>query len=303
MIMNIIVAMTMLLLAFAFTTPLLAKSDDFSLVIKVGEEYNSNLTIEELDIESNESGILTNLELFADYKFEINSDNRLMLGYEFNQSLHDDLSEFDTQNHGFTIGYELDIYSHMFTTDYIYYDTQLDGDDLLDITFISPAFSYFLSDTTLIRFAYNYIDKQFDYLIERSAENNGGEISMYIFSDDAQSYFRWALATESEDAIFEELDFSSFKGTLSLKSMAKWLSDEAVFKASISYADREYDSITQEINAIRTETRTQFKSSLSYPFNESINFILSYEYSDRSSNLPVADYDENRVLISVEFNL
>lgn len=275
--------------------------NNLSLTFKIGEEYNSNLTIEELDIGSNESGYLSNIELLTNYRLKLKNDHTFYFGYEFSQSLHHEYTEFDTQNNGLSLGYEKGMGEYILSLDYSYYDTKLDGENLLTMNFFTPAISYMLNNNFLIRADYLYLDKQFDDFSNRDASSNGASLSAFYFFNNAKSYVRCSISNSSEDAISDELDFESITGAVSIKTPANWISSDAIFKASLKYSETDYDHITFSINELRAEQKIHFKSSLAIPYSESITVIGAYELIDRVSNLDIANYKENRAMVSMEF--
>lgn len=278
------------------------EQNSLDVSLTLGAEYNSNLTVDELDLGSELSGMVTNIDASFDWTIQPAEDQQFIFGYNIFQSLNEEYSEFDIRSHGLNLGYEWSPNDLSLGLDYAYYDTALDGEDLLTLQFITPSVSYMLSDSSLLRLAVNLMDKRFDVFTERDADTQGLNLSYYYFYNQAQSYLRWSIATQDEDAVSDELDFSAWVYSMSFSTPAEDLLDGAKFKASAQYTDRDYDNLTEAIAAIRTEQWTQVKLSLEWPLGSNIDLITAAEFNDRSSNLPSADYTENRFLIDVRFS-
>jgi hypothetical protein len=272
---------------------------EVDIALKLGAEYNSNISIEELDLNSSVSGTLANIELLTEYRYNLSDTTSFRLGYDFSQTLHQDLTEFNFQSHGVSAGFENQFSDLTTSIDYSYYDTKLDDEGLLSIAIFTPAISYMLNNNLLVRFDYNFIEKEFNEFFVRNAETNKSTISAYYFFNGAKSYAKISLSDSKEDADSRQLDFEESIINMSIKLSADWLHNGSAFKAGYTYSDRDYDDITLSINAVRAEQKNQFTASFTIPYSKGIDLIAAYENTDRSSNLTFADYQENRLMLSV----
>ncbi|NNJ73388.1 MAG: DUF560 domain-containing protein [Enterobacterales bacterium] len=269
----------------------------YNASISIGEEYNSNLTIDELDLGSNQSGLLTNIELEVDAQLSPSKDHQINLAYMFSRSIHEEYSEFDLESHGFSLGYDFTEGDYTYGLDYMFFDATLDSADFLQMNFITPSVSYMLNDTSLLRFAYNFTDKSFDTFTDRDADSNGVDISYYSFFNQAKSYFRWQLSTAQEDAVTDEFDFDSYTVGFSVNSTVPSLAEGAKVNFDIKYSERDYSQRTEEIMAFRAEEWSQVRLNLIVPIYENMTLDFGVEHNDRASNLASADYTETRAMV------
>ncbi|MCP3675199.1 MAG: hypothetical protein GY829_12110 [Gammaproteobacteria bacterium] len=271
--------------------------------LTIGAEYNSNLTVEELDLNATIGGSLVNIDLITDYRFQLTEESSLQIAYDFSQSLHRDYSEYNYQSHGFSTSFETKLGDTTASLDYSYYDSSLDDTGLITFAMLTPAIYFMINDEFLISGEYSQFEKDFDDLKERDAIAKTGSVSAFYFFNDAKSYMRIAIRNTNEDADSNQLDYEDFTTSLSIKTPATWIKSGAFFKASYSFSDRDYEHITHSIGEIRTEQKNYFVSTFSIPVNETTDIIAALEMTNRSSNFPVANYDENRLMLSVQFSL
>ena len=70
------------------------------------------------------------------------------------------------------------------------------------------------------------------------------------------------------------------------------------------YQDTDYDNPNSftGFTAARYDEQLSFSVSARFPINERINGFAQISHLDNDSNIPVYDYDQNRILFGVEFS-
>jgi hypothetical protein len=176
--------------------------------------------------------------------------------------------------------------------DYSYSFVRLDNDAFLDLQLLTPSVSGFIGDRTYARAYYQYQDKNFDVLDGRDAETHAGGARVFYFFMDSRAFFSVNGEYESEDAVDPQFDFDGFLLGADLNLPVPVVPGaEANF--GFSYRERDYDSITPSIGEVREEDRSRFEAGLEVPIVGGLSLVAEYEYTDRNSNLPIADYNEH----------
>jgi hypothetical protein len=145
-------------------------SPTFSAEVALGAEYDSNVSVEEVDRTSGESdhAFILDLELGMRQQFSERTD--LSLSYDFSQSKYDEFSQVDRQTH--IIGADLAIDAGDLNTGVsaYYIDARLEGDAFLQLWRLSPSLSGFISRRWFARGAYVFSDKTIENRPDRDAQ-------------------------------------------------------------------------------------------------------------------------------------
>ena len=262
----------------------------FSAEIAVGAEYDSNVSVEEVDATSGESdhAIIVDLEVGMDQ--QVNDRTDLSLSYDFSNSKYNEFSQVDRQTHilGADLAYDAGEFNTGISAYYI--DARLDGDGFLELTRVSPSLSGFISKRWFARGAYVFSDKTLDERPDRDAQTHAGEADLYFFRRGLRSYFNVGYQFKDEDAEAARYDFRSHNLKLRYIHRTELFSRLAKFELSWRFEDREYLSETPSIGEDRDDTRNRWKVDLEYPVTDQATIQLYGGYAEYDSNLPAADY-------------
>lgn len=269
------------------------RDSPFSVGVSVGAEYDSNISVNELDANTSADDVAAVIDADLDFETEIASDTELSLGYSFSQSLHADFTDFDLQSHFASAGLSHDFGSVDVGGAYRFIYTRLGGDDFLVIQQASPYVSKFFGRKLFVRADYTYTDKNFQSQIARDAEVHAGGADVYYFLNGVRTYFIAGYKFEDEDAVDPQFDYQSHNIKLRFSQRIAVGDRDLKLKLGWRYETRDYSSITPSIGVIRDDNRHRFQSDLEIPITDHIYMQLEYEYADFSSNLPAADYTQS----------
>ena len=268
-------------------------SRTYSAEVGVGAEYDSNVSIDELDVSSSESDHAWILD--AEFKLEqqLGAAADLTLTYDFSQANYAEFSIVDRQTHlvAADLGADLGKANGGLTLYYI--NARLDGEAFLEYYRGSPYLSGFLAKKWFARGAYVYSDKRIEQNPGRDAESHAGEFDLYFFRRGLRSYFNVGFKYKDEDAVQARYDHTS--SNLKLRYIHRFDLWDDVLKMELSwrYEDRDYSSNTPSIGEKRNDERHRWKIDLEYPFMDKGAFQLYAGYADYASNYPLADYDQH----------
>ena len=267
----------------------------YSAEAGVGVEYDSNVSVEEVDATSGEGDYALTMDLGLEAKKGLTEKLVGALSYDFSQSLYDEFSQVDRQTHilGADVAYSAQAVDTGLSTYYIH--SRLDGDKFLELYRVSPYLSGFLAKKWYARGAYVYSDKSIEERPERDADTNAGEFDLYFFRRGLRSYFNFGYRYRDEDANADRYDYSS--NSVKLRYIHRWDLFERLAKLELSwrYEDREYDGITPSIEEKRDDQRHRWRGDLEVPIIGEAAVQFYYAYSDYESNFPQADYTQHLV--------
>lgn len=295
-------------LAASYAAPAMGQNNrgdgiPFTFEATAGVEYDSNISVIELDRATSRDDFAITLDAGVGFETDVAQETELDLSYNFSQSLHFDVTDFDIQTHRATASIDHDFGPVSAGLTYIFAHSLLGGDSFLDFQRLTPALSGFLGRSLYWRAAYEYTDKNFKNRVDRDADVNGFGLSAFVFLDGTKTFVSAGYKLELEDAVAPRFDFDGHNLRLALSHDFILAKREVEFDISWRYEKRDYKSITPSIGEVRDDDRNRFEAGLEVPFLDNFFWRIEYELKDFSSNLPAADFTENlgRFEIGAEF--
>lgn len=292
-----------LVLAASLAIPQLAFGEtDFSVGLEVGVTSDSNVGVVGVG-QSGEGDASYHLGLDVGAKFDLTNDTSFSASYDYSSDQYTDYDVFSQQAHSFRGGLRSRFDDVTLGLTYTYIATLLDDEGFLDMQVISPSASGFISDTVYLRTAYSYYDKDFDFLNGRDANSNIFTVDTFIFFDGYRSFLDLRATVEKEDADTDRFDYDGLAVGAFLDLAVDWFGRKTILELGADYRNRDYTTITPSIGAIRQDDKLEFKVALEVPLAEVSYIRGGYKNVNRTSNLPVADYNEQivSVLFGFEF--
>ena len=271
----------------------------FRVRASVGWEYDSNVSVDEVDVDSTAGDSSIALAANLSYKNALTKDTSGSISYGFSQNDYSDFSAFDlrTQTLSGNLTHDFGKFKGGATLRHITAD--LDSEDFLTLDQVSLFANRFVNKTVYLHGEYTYTDKELDSFSGRDATKNAISTDVYFFLDGAKRF--WVLGYKYEDEDANEAQFDrtihSFKVRYNRRFSALGREMKAKFKGR--YQLRDYDSITPSIGEIRDEDRLRLGVELEIPLKNRFFMVLEYEYADFSSNLLSADYTQSVVGVKV----
>ena len=176
------------------------RSPQFSLEMPAGIEYDSNVSIEEIDTNTSKGDHAAVAEADFGLKHELAKDTELDLGYSFAQSLHQDFGEYDLQTHlaSADLSHDFGKFDAGLAGRYVL--ARLDDRDFLRMQLLSPHFSRFFGKKLFLRADYSFTDKHFHGLADRDAEAHAAGADLYWFLQGLRSYVIAGYRLQRENA-------------------------------------------------------------------------------------------------------
>jgi hypothetical protein len=270
-------------------------STEFSAEVGLGAEYDSNVTIDELDASSSESDYSLNMDVELQLGHQFNDTTNVAATYNFSQSNYNQFSFLDRQTHllGLDLGTSFRKINSGLSLYYI--NARLDGSDFLKYYRASPYLSGFLAKKWFARGAYVYSDKTIEQNQRRDAQSHAGELDFYYFRRGLRSYFNFGYKYKDEDAIEDRFDYAA--NNIKARYVHRFDAFGDVLKTEFSwrYEHRDYSSVTPSIGEERDDKRHRWQVDIEYPVLGSGAIAVYAGYADYDSNYPRSDYDQEVV--------
>ena len=272
---------------------------DWSADLGIGVEYDSNVSVDELHVNSSQGDYAMTLDAGLGVKQDLSDTAELGLSYSFSQSLYDEFNQVDRMTNmiGTDLGFNLARVDPALSVYYI--DSRLDGSRFLDLLRVSPSMSGFLSKRWFARGAYVYSDKTIHDRKGRDAKTNAGEADAYFFMRGLRQYFNIGYRFRHENARADQYDYESNSVKLRYIHRFEILSRMTKLELAWRYEDRNYRSDTPSIGERRDDQRNRVRLDYEVPVfaNGAMQFFAGY--AEYESNYPPAAY--NQTLVGTRF--
>ncbi len=275
-----------------------SQAKGFFAEIELGFEYDSNVVIDDIDLNLGLGDESAELRARLGYETDLGPSTELKLGYRFAQRVYEEFDQFDLQSHTASIAVEHDLGPADLEIDYRFADVSLGGDGFVGIHRLSPSLSFFVDRTVLVRAEYAFSDKDFRDRLDRDAEKHAVGVDLFWLVDRSKTYLVFGYRMSDEDAGDDQFDFRSKEFRLRLAQRFTLADRRAQIRLGWRYEDRDFKSETLSIGAIRKDDRHRLSAELVWEVDPSLEISAKYEYSDFSSNLPVADYSQSVIGLS-----
>ncbi len=265
----------------------------------VGIEYDDNVTVDELDQTTNLDDFATVFEFSGAYKLLAGEKYEVEAGYDFFQSLYDDLSAFDLQSHLFSLTGSREIKGVDLGLNTIYNRTILDDDKLLEIYSASPSVGFFMLPTVYSTLNYAYRTINFFDDDDRDSQNHSVGINNYLFFMGSKGFVNAGYTFENEITTGREFGFFGHFVTAGVQSPIPGTDWDTRVILGYKYFFKDYKEVTASIGEERADYRHTLQFGIEQPLFKFFKAKLDYQYINSTSNLASSDFDENIVNFSI----
>ncbi len=274
----------------------------FSFSANAGYEFDSNLTVDSIDSTSNVGDQALIFDASLNYDFVNNDKVSFSAGYDYYQSIHNDLDEFDMIIHGFNADSRYSIDRIDLGLAYLFNTIGLGGDSFLDMHTVRPSVGYLTgANNVYLLGAYEYQKQTFKLasLMSRNASRNSGSIKAIILLGEGRTFtagYTYSLHDTADDAY----RYNGHTVDFSVKLPLDIIDRETIVRMGYRLQSRGYDVASLTIDTvIRSDKRHTLSVSWEVPFGNGFNGKLSNEYIASNSTFEPVDYNENITTINV----
>ncbi|MCP5373260.1 MAG: outer membrane beta-barrel protein [Hyphomicrobiales bacterium] len=270
----------------------------------LGVQYDDNVTTDDIDSTSNKSDVAAVIELGGTYSPAFGDPVGLELGYDFSQSLYQDLTDFNLQTHALSANVDYEVSGLDLGLNYLYARTFLGGDDFLGLHSVTPTVGRLVTDRWYVSLRYNYQNKDFIGAANSGRDSNVNSVTFdnFVFFMDGQAHLSFGYRLEGENAASREYDYLGhffhlrWRSPLPVQALERW---NPRVRAGLRYYIKNFTDVTPSIGTERDDKRATLSLGLSVDLTEHVEAKLDYEHIAAVSNLPSSDFDENVVTLTV----
>lgn len=269
------------------------RDSPFSLTLKAGFAYDSNVAISQINTSSGQSDTLANLGLSAGYKLLNKPSRSLSIGYDFSQSLHSKLSQFDIQLHSFSANGSVRAGKSQLGLTYSFNHILLAKKPFLDMQFISPSILTPITPKIFMRASYTYLDLKFLSDQRRDAKHSQPGLQAFYFFNHSRSFVLLGANYQRETTKGAEYTYRGYALSASVSMPLKLLNHTAKVRADYEWLSRNYDNVTPSIGVNRFDRASTYRLSAEIPVVSKLSLGLEAKHVSRSSNVQFANLNEN----------
>lgn len=282
-----------------------ADSKDWWLDLEGGVEFSDNVALEQSDANSTSGDVAAVFELDTGYKLVDEKNARVEVGYNFYQSIYQDLTEFNWQSHnpslmgwirhdGIRLGFE-----------YAYTNSLLDDSFFLEQHMLSPTVSAFVSEDFYLTGYYRYQSKNYneaDDARDANTHQTGADV-FYYFDRPNKGYFSVGAGFTSEDTQGDQFDYDGLMARASVQHPIQVFARKGHVKFTYAYQKREYDNdISLAGPGNREDDRHTLKLVTNVEIDDNLKAGVELRRVTRESNLAASDYEENIGAMSLRYS-
>ena len=283
--------------------PTLADSNKspFSVSADIGYEYDSNVSVDELDASIKKSDNRVTADIDLDFKTKLSDKLSFNAGYSFSDRQYEEFDRFDLRMNMLSTGLGYKMGKSSLDAKVFYLDAKLGGEDYLSMESISPSVSHYLTKNIYLRGAYNYYKKDFDQFDQRDADTYSISADSYYFIDGSSHYVAAGYRFKDEDTEADIYDYQSHQYKLRWVKKFPFWNNNARVQLAYSLEQRDYDDPASAGNTTREDDRHKYALDIQLPLSKQLHIGLIYEYSDYISTLASSEYDQEVMGVHINY--
>lgn len=260
--------------------------------IETGAEYDSNLSVIELDQSSSEGDWAYLLNANISSQWQANEKLKLKGGASYNSKTYQDYSEFDLDIKQAFADASYNFQPVTLGLSYHYADAELDGKDFLTLQQQSVYISRLINQKIFLRVAINNQDKDFPVDNNRNADNQSFTGDVFFFFNQGKSFLTLGISNETENARVNEFDYDGINFRTSFNHQFQAWNKKNRLQLGWRFDNRDYSATTPVLDEERKDERRIASLEWQIETNEWLSVIAKLEAGDYDSNLAAANYSE-----------
>jgi hypothetical protein len=310
-----------------FTLPVLAFASESltaSGSISAEREYDSSVSLEQVDDISRESDYASKLKWALGGKWHVNDNVQFSTNYKGRQRVYDQFSEYDLEQHQLALSSKFTFSGIGYSYRYDGVIAQIDGENFLNFDQSTVAVDK-LFDSSFIRGFVSKNKKDFMQLKERNASATIVGLDSLVFYHQGKSHVSFNISMENETA--QEKLYDNKTANVSMAYQHKFT--EALLPTTwtntVRYGYKRYDAFIisttvaeeeesgfpinfppntstnneSQTDEARVDGRTQFTTRLGIALNDWLEMKVEASYINNDSNYAPVDYSERVMSIGI----
>lgn len=278
-------------------------SVDFSSDIEVGYGYDTNVAIDDVDLNTSQGDQFADLKLSAQVRVETENDASFSASVILSEKKYNTFDLFDGRLSLTSLGVEKEFSKVNAGLSLRYIDYQLDGAGFLDMVQVAPSLSGFPSKKTYIRSVYEYSDESFDRSPERDNHQHKIALAGYYFINGLRRYMTLRIQAARNSADDDIFAHDAAEIRLAYHQNIRLFERDASLKVSYRYQRRDYDeAVEPTIGRFREDRRHRYEMDFEFPVTPSFSIITEVSSNDYQSNLDSADYSQRVFQVTLKYS-
>lgn len=274
----------------------------FSGSLAVGAEYNSNVSVAELESAIGQSDTAATVDASLDADWQASPQLNISGGYSFSSQSYQDFDAFDLDMHMLYADISHDFETFTLGASHYYADANLGGDDFLILNQSSIYAGKLLNEQWFVRGALNVSDKSFTGFEARDADTLGLSLDAFWFFNQGQSSLVLGYAFDDEDTRSRAFAYEADTLRIRYSNRFNLMGLNSDLQLGFRTQHRDYKGITPAIGVPRDDKQYVADASLTVDVQPWIAITGRLERGDYQSRLSSADYTEERVSLNVELS-
>lgn len=299
--MKLCTSLALILSGIGLTNTLQAATPKGDIRLEAGTEYDSNLSVAELDQFSRQSDWAALLNARLNGRWEATDRLELKTGYSYLSKTYQDNKNFDLaiQQLFADVNYQFD-WAKLGASIH-HADAELADKDLLTLQQTSVYASRLFNQRVFMRGAVNFQDKDFPGNGERNARNTGFAGDVFVFFNQGATFIATGVTQEQEDASQASFDYDATSLRASINHKFSIWDKNSKIQLGTRYHARDYSDITSAVDSRRADTHRVTNIEWEINLTENLIATSKIERGNYESNFAAADYSET--LGSITFAL
>jgi hypothetical protein len=282
--------------------PLLAQADaglDWSAEAEVGYGYDSNVAIDDVDINTSDGDQFTDLRVSGGLEYETEKKLNASLDLTLSEKRYDSFDEFNGRLGLVSAGLEKTFGQFSTGVDFRLVEYRLDNADFLSMWQAAPYVGFFPSKRTYARVTLEHSDETFDDSPDRDNTESRIGLLGYFFFNGLKRHLTLRVQYAHSNAESRLFDMNSHSIRLTYNHE---FANGLKLKAGYRIQQRDYDELLHPvIGEHREDRRHRGEIALSKLLRNRYVISLEAFTNDFESNLQSADYDQHVIQISLKY--
>lgn len=264
----------------------------YSLYLKVGYGYDSNVTLDPLDedVFSDEDDYFTKVHFSGKYNVINRKDLIIGAGYSHYQSWYNDLEEYDLMGSLFSVYAKYRFRPFTLGLSYLPSYYWLDQESYLRRHMIKPEVVWEWKDSVSTVLSYSYSDNEYFEDEDWSGDRHEGNLDVYYSVLDKMGYFFGGVGYEDNNASSPDQDYGWLKTRAGVFFYLPW---ELELDIRGRYQNKQYDNVDTFFEVKREDDKyfggVSLTRKLLYQW---LAIGAEFSYTKNNSNISAYEYEK-----------